>query len=102
MASTLARQSGAPLSLLVHDDAAAFETDPLEKARLRRRHAHIMRRAHRSWFVSPELATAYDLPEEQRHVLMPIPEGWEKPAAWLPAFGVQPREIGRASCRERV
>jgi len=50
-----------------------------------------MRRAHRCWFVSPELATAYDLPEEKRHVLMPIPEGWEKPASWLPSFNAQPR-----------
>jgi len=91
IAANLAKMTGTPLSLLVHDDAAAFATDAAEKARLRRRHSKLLRRAHRCWFVSPELATAYDVPEEKRQVLLPIPEGWDKPAVWQSTHSVQPR-----------
>lgn len=80
IAAHFARQSGAPFTLLVHDDAAAFEKNEVAKYRLRRRHAWIVRQTHRCWFVSPELAAEYQVPEEKRRVLLPIPEGWESPA----------------------
>ncbi len=76
IAARAAKQSGLPLSLLIHDDAAAFGKTPAETALLRRRHAWILGQAHRNWFVSPELAAQYDVPENKRHVLLPIPEGY--------------------------
>ncbi len=75
IAARLAKQTGIPLTLLIHDDAAAFGKTPQETAMLHRRHAWILRQAHRNWFVSPELAALYDVPENKRHVLLPIPEG---------------------------
>lgn len=80
IAAHFARQTGAPFTLLVHDDAAAFEKEDAKKYRLRKRHAWIIRQTHRCWFVSPELAAEYQVPEEARRVLLPIPEGWERPA----------------------
>lgn len=91
IAAHFARQTGRPLTLLVHDDAAAFGKDAAEKKVLRRRHAWILRQAHRCWFVSPELAREYDVDEEARRVLLPIPEGWEQPADWSPARALSPR-----------
>lgn len=91
IAAHFARQSGAPLTLLVHDDAAAFAKDAAEKRRLRSRHAWIIRQTHRCWFVSPELAETYDVPPAFRRVLLPIPEGWEKPADFRDTFAHQPR-----------
>ncbi len=91
IASQFARQSGAPLSLLIHDDAATFAKSPEEKKTLRRRHARILRRAHRCWFVSPELAREYDVPDSLRQTLLPIPEGQATPARWTPARSRPPR-----------
>jgi len=79
IAAHFARQTGTPLSLLVHDDAAAFTKTDEERRRLHQRHAWILRQSHRNWFVSPELAAVYDVPDEKRHVLPPIPEGWTPP-----------------------
>jgi hypothetical protein len=89
--SQLARQSGVPLSLLIHDDAATFAKSDHEKKLLRRRHARILRRAHRCWFVSPELAREYDVPENLRQTLLPIPEGGATPARWTPTRSQPPR-----------
>ena len=86
-----ARRCGAPLSLLVHDDATAFATDPTEKNRLRRRRASITRQAHRCWFVSPELAAAYGLPAAAQRVLPPIPGTRPQFARWQVAFASQPQ-----------
>jgi hypothetical protein len=91
IAAQFARQSRRPLSLLIHDDAAAFGRDREEKKRLRARHNWIIGQAYRAWFVSPELAAEYDLPQEKRRVLLPIPEGWGKAAEWQPAFAEQAR-----------
>lgn len=90
VAVRFARRSGKPISLLIHDDAAAFATDPVNKARLRRRHGALLRQAHRCLFVSPELAEAYDVPASARHVLFPSPEGWSRPAEWRPALTGRP------------
>ncbi len=84
IAARLAKQTGIPLTLLIHDDAACFGKTPAEIAMLRRRHAWILRQAHRNWFVSPELAAQYDVPEQNRHVLLPIPEGYTPPASSPP------------------
>lgn len=84
IAAHYARASGAPFTLLVHDDAAAFEKTDEEQYRLRKRHAWIIRQTHRCWFVSPELASEYRVPEEKRRVLLPIPEGWATPAEFNP------------------
>ena len=86
-----ARRSGAPLSLLVHDDAAAFAPTPADRRRLRGRHARLLRHAHRCWFVSPELALAYGLPAADRWVLLPIPAGPAHFVGWQPAFAAGPR-----------
>jgi len=91
IATRYARRCGAPLSLLVHDDAAAFAPDPAGKDRLHRRHAWMLRQAHRSWFVSPELATAYGLPVAIRRVLPPIPAGRPQFSGWQAAFAGCPR-----------
>ncbi len=91
IAAHFARQSGVPLSLLIHDDAAAFSSSPQEKQILRTRHARILRATHRCWFVSPELAREYDVAESQRHTLLPVPEGWDMPAQWTPARSQAPR-----------
>ncbi len=91
IATRYARRRNIPLTLLVHDDAAAFTDDAGEKARLRRRHAWMLRCAHRCWFVSPELAAVYALPAPARRVLAPIPAGWPAFAPWQPAFAARPR-----------
>jgi hypothetical protein len=91
IAAHFARQSGVPLSLLIHDDAAAFAQTPAERAKLHARHTWILRQAHRCWFVSPELATTYNVAPDQRRVLLPLPEGWTGNAVWQPSFAQQPR-----------
>ncbi|PTY05448.1 hypothetical protein DB347_13790 [Opitutaceae bacterium EW11] len=91
IAAHFAAQSGAPFTLLVHDDAAAFARDAAETRQLRARHAWIIRQTHRCWFVSPELAEVYNVPAAFRRVLFPIPEGWETPAAFQPMYTVKPR-----------
>lgn len=91
IAAHFSRQTGAPYSLLVHDDAAAFETDRAEQSRLRQRHNWIIRQTHRCWFVSPELADEYHAPTEIRRVLLPIPEGWATPATFDPERSKYPR-----------
>jgi hypothetical protein len=90
IATRHARRCGVPLSLLVHDDAAAFATDPADKSRLHRRHAWMLRQAHRCWFVSPELATAYGLPAASHRVLPPIPAGRPQFAGWQIMFAGAP------------
>jgi hypothetical protein len=91
IAARYARRCGAPLSLLVHDDAAAFARSPAARTRLQRRHAWMLRRAHRCWFVSPELAAAYGLPATAHRVLPPIPAGRPQFAGWQAAFAGRPR-----------
>lgn len=91
IAMRYARRTGAPLSLLVHDDPAAFAKSPAEKHRLHRRQTEILRHAHRCWFVSPELAAMSGLPRAARHVLLPIPGGRPQFAPWQAGFAGQPR-----------
>ncbi len=91
IAAHFAKQSGKPLSLLIHDDAAAFARNEAEKITLRARHNWILRQTHRNWFVSPELAAEYEVEASNRGVLLPIPEGWTKPASWQASFSVQPK-----------
>ena len=81
IAAQFSLQAHTPLSLLIHDDAAAFAKNPAERRTLRRRHAWILRQSHRNWFVSPELAAVYDVPNSNCRVLPPIPEGWTPPEA---------------------
>lgn len=91
IATRYAERSGLPLSLLVHDDAAAFATTPAARTRLHRRHAWMFRRAHRSWFVSPELGSAYGLPPAATRVLPPLPAGRPDFGRWQPRFLLWPR-----------
>jgi hypothetical protein len=91
IAAHFARQTNRPFTLLVHDDAAAFEQNAAEKRLLRRRHAWIIRQTHRCWFVSPELAEEYDVPVALRRVLLPIPEGWPTPSTFKPQFAGTPK-----------
>lgn len=82
---------GAPLSLFVHDDAAAFASDPGDKNRLRHRQAAILRSAHRCWFVSPELAAVSGLSPAAQRVLPPIPGSPPRFTGWRPEFAGRPR-----------
>lgn len=91
IAAHLARQTGTPYTLLVHDDAGSFGSSDDEKYRLRKRHAWIIRQTHRCWFVSPELAAEYEVPMEARRVLLPIPEGWSRPAKYEPKRSQSPK-----------
>jgi hypothetical protein len=91
IAAGYARRSGAPLSLLVHDDAAAFATDPADKSRRQLRQAWMLRQAHRCWFVTPELAAVYGQPANDRQVLPPIPAGQSQFATWQDNFALWPR-----------
>lgn len=91
VATRYARRSGAPLTLLVHDDAAAFAPEAAAKARLRRRHGWMLKQAHRCWFVSPELATIYQLPSTHQRVLPPLPAGRPDFSGWQAKFELWPR-----------
>lgn len=82
IAAHLARQSGVPLTLLIHDDATAFGNDTSERATQQNRLGWILRQAHRACFVSPELAKAYKTPAATSYVLPPIPEGWTQETRW--------------------
>lgn len=75
VAAAYARRIGRRLTLLVHDDAAAFATDPAQRTALRARHRRLLASAARVCFVSPELAGAYGLPAGFGEVLWPLPEG---------------------------
>jgi len=89
VASRYARRSGVPLTLLVHDEAAAFTTVPREKRRLRRRHRRILCRAHKTWFVSGELAIACGR-DADAGVLPPLPGATTTQVGWQPAFAGRP------------
>lgn len=91
IACRYAHRTGTPLTLLVHDDAAAFTTLAAEQRRLRRRHGALLRGAHRRWFVSPELAEANARPVDTQEVLPPLPAGWPRYVSWNPEFAVRPR-----------
>jgi hypothetical protein len=90
IATRYARRSGVPLTLLVHDEAAAFTADPAVKKRLRRRHARLLRHTQRAWFVSPELASAYKNSAGSR-VLPPLPGDGTSFVDWQPQFADRPR-----------
>jgi len=80
-----------PLTLLIHDDAAAFEPDALRRSRLRARHARLLAAARVNWFVTPALAAACPAPPDRRAVLPPLPEGWTGPLARPAAAEAPPR-----------
>jgi hypothetical protein len=84
IAAHFSRQARIPLSLLVHDDASAFAKTTAEKRALSHLHSRILRQCHRCWFVSPELAAVYQVQNDKRHVLLPIPEGWTPPVPPTP------------------
>jgi hypothetical protein len=82
LASHVAQITGAPLHILVHDDAAAFPAARGRETELRREHERILRNADTCWFVSPELADCFSIPASRRKILYPLPEGWPQPAVW--------------------
>lgn len=91
VAAHYAQRCGAPLTVIVHDyppDFPGFESRNT-RAILHRQH-WILRQAQQLWFVSPELADQYDVPESKKHVLPPIPEGVEAPARWSPGIARKP------------
>lgn len=91
VAAHYAQRCGAPLTVIVHDyppDFPGFESRNTRA--ILRRQQWILNQAHQLWFVSPELAAQYDLPEEKKAVLPPIPEGVESPACWNPEFANKP------------
>ncbi len=91
LAGACADELRRPLTLLIHDDAAAFETDPRRRTRLRARHARLLSTARTNWFVTPALGAACPAPPDRRSVLPPLPEGWAGPLARPPAAGATPR-----------
>lgn len=91
IAAQFANQSGVPLTLLIHDDATAFDGAIPGRTKRRKRLGWILRQAHRSCFVSPELADAYQAPTAASYVLPPIPEGWAHETIWNSAPGNRPR-----------
>ena len=90
VATRYAARCHAPLSLLIHDDAAAFAHDQSDKVRLHRRHRWMLGHAHRRWFVSPELAIAYGVEPTCECLLPPISSAKPEPAQWQPTFSGTP------------
>lgn len=86
IAARYSRLTRVPLSLLVHDDAAAFVTGHSEQRRLHHRHTWLLHQAHRCWFVSPELAAVHRLTGATSGVLPPIPSASAASAQWQPTF----------------
>ncbi|HYP18162.1 MAG TPA: hypothetical protein VEQ65_13200 [Opitutus sp.] len=82
LAGHVAQITGAPLHVLVHDDATAFPAARGREAETRRTHEAILAAADTCWFVSPELADCYPSTAPRRRILYPIPEGWDRPAVW--------------------
>lgn len=91
LAGHVAQVIGAPLHLLVHDDATAFPGARERAAELRRAHENILRSATVCWYVSPELADCFPATAPRRRVLYPLPEGWNFPAVWRNDFARRPR-----------
>jgi len=91
VAAHYALQCGAPLSVIVHDYPPDFPSFQQEKVKtvLRRQH-WILNNAQHVWFVSPELAAKYDIPNHKKNVLMPMPEGCATPARWKPEIARKP------------
>lgn len=91
VAAHYARLRGVPLTVIVHDyppDFPGFQRE--NEAEILRRQNRILSQAHQTWFVSPELADRYDLPERKKQILLPIPEGCAEPARWKPEFAQRP------------
>lgn len=82
LATHVSQVTGAPLHMLVHDDATAFPSARGRETEIRRLHESILRAADICWFVSPELADCYPSTAPRRRILYPLPEGWAQPAVW--------------------
>lgn len=90
LATHVSQVTGAPLHVLVHDDASAFPYARGREADLRRLHESILAGADTCWFVSPELADCFPSTAPRRRILYPIPEGWDTPAEWREQFSLSP------------
>ena len=90
LAAHVAQITGAPLHVLVHDDATAFPYARGREPALRRLHESILAAADTCWFVSPELADCFPSTAPRRRILYPIPEGWSSPAQWRDRFSRSP------------
>lgn len=91
VAAHYARLCGAPLTVIIHDYPPDFPGFQKQNApALLRRQNWILAQARQTWFVSPELADRYDVPEKKKRVLMPIPEGCAPRVYWNPDFARQP------------
>jgi hypothetical protein len=90
LAVHVAQVTGAPLHVLVHDDATAFSYARGREHAIRRLHESILAGADTCWFVSPELADCFPSTAPRRRILYPIPEGWATPAQWRDRFSLSP------------
>ncbi len=90
LATHVSQVTGAPLHVLVHDDATAFPYARGRESALRRLHESILAGADTCWFVSPELADCFPATAPRRRILYPIPEGWDRPARWNENFRLSP------------
>ncbi len=90
LAAHVSQVTGAPLHVLVHDDATAFPYARGHESALRRLHESILATADTCWFVSPELADCFPATAPRRRILYPIPEGWDRPAQWRDDFSRSP------------
>ncbi|MEA3213376.1 MAG: hypothetical protein QOE70_6433 [Chthoniobacter sp.] len=90
VALAYAERYDVPLSLIAHDDPVCFSRSLEEGVKLRARYQDIVERSHRNWFASPQLASIYDLPQERRSTLPPIPDGYAASPDWQPEFAQCP------------
>ena len=91
VATHYALRCGAPLSVLVYDyppDFPGFRNQNMKP--LLQRQNWILQNASQTWFVSPELADKYDIPESKKKVLMPMPGGEIERAQWKEDFAQKP------------
>jgi hypothetical protein len=90
VALAYAERYDVPLSLIAHDDPVCFCQTQEEGVKLRARYQYVVERSHRNWFASPQLASIYDLPQERRSTLPPIPEGYAASPKWKQEFADSP------------
>ena len=91
VAARYALRCGAPLSVIVHDYPPDFPSFPKENTEAVLRLQHwILNQAQHVWFVSPELAAKYTIPDQKKNVLMPMPEGSATRAQWKEDFARKP------------
>jgi hypothetical protein len=76
--------------VIAHDDPASFAANHDEGLATRGRYRAIVQSAQQVWCASPQLAKLYQLRDEARATLPPIPDGFDATPAWKPEFANSP------------